>query len=201
MSRVVLIALCVAGFGCSPDFSPNTYNTASVQQAAKVEQGVVIGVRQVGVKVSGTTGAATGGAAGAIAGSQLPGNSTTSALGALGGTLIGGVIGSSVERAAGDTEAYEYVVRTAKGELVSVTQTDTMPLEVGQRVLVIAGSQARIVSDYTTGPIGAAPEPVRSDPARAAVAPMPGAPASVAPTPSAPTPVAPAQAGGPPGVE
>jgi outer membrane lipoprotein SlyB len=182
MRRVVLIGLCLVGSGCAPDFSPNTYSTSAVQQAAKVEQGVVIGVRQVGVTVSGNVGAATGGAAGAIAGSQLPGSNATSALGALGGTLIGGVIGSSVERAAGDTEAFEYVVRTAKGDLVSVTQTDKTPLAVGQHVLVIAGPQARIVSDYTTSPIAVAPEPVKPAPVPAPVSAPTPAPASGPPS-------------------
>jgi outer membrane lipoprotein SlyB len=163
----VPLLLALACAACAPDFSPNTYSASSVQQAAKVEQGVVVGVRQVGVKVSGNVGAATGGAAGAIAGSQLPGSNATSAFGALGGTLIGGVIGSGMERAAGDTDAFEYVVRTSKGELVSVTQTDAVPLEIGGRVLVIAGPQARIVADYTVSPI-AAPPPAAPPPSPAA---------------------------------
>lgn len=141
--------------GCSPDFSPNTYNASAVQQANKVEQGVVVGVRMVDVKVAGTTGAVAGAAAGGIVGSQLPGSSATQALGTVGGGLLGGFFGSGVERVAGDTKAYEYIVRKPNNDLVSVTQVDTTPMALGQRVLVIAGSQARIVPDYTTAP----PEP------------------------------------------
>jgi len=33
--------------GCGPDYSPNTYSTNAVQQANKVERGVVVGVRPV----------------------------------------------------------------------------------------------------------------------------------------------------------
>lgn len=141
--------------GCSPDFSPNTYNASAVQQANKVEQGVVVGVRSVEVKVAGATGAVAGAAAGGIVGSQLPGSSATQALGTVGGGLLGGLFGSSVEKVAGDTKGYEYIVRKPNNELVSVTQVDTTPMALGQRVLVIAGSQARIVPDYTTAP----PEP------------------------------------------
>ena len=54
-----------------------------------------------------------------------------------------------MERATGDTTAFEYVVRKSNGELVSVTQKDKAPLPPGQKVLVIAGPQARIVPDYT----------------------------------------------------
>ncbi len=137
---------------CSPDMSPNTYNASAVQQANKVEQGVVVGVRQVDVQVAGTTGALAGAAAGGIAGSQLGGSSATQALGSVGGGLIGSLIGSGVEKAAGDTKGYEYIVRKPNGDLVSVTQVDVTPMALGQRVLVIAGSQARIVPDYTTAP-------------------------------------------------
>jgi outer membrane lipoprotein SlyB len=158
------LALLALG-GCTPDFSPNTYNATAVQQANKVEQGVVVGVREVDVKVSGNTGAAAGAAAGGIAGSQLPGSNATSALGAVGGGLLGGLLGSGVERATGDTKAFEYIVRKPNNELVSVTQVDTTPLALGQRVLVIAGSQARIVADYTTQP----PEPVKPEPPKAAI--------------------------------
>ena len=150
LSRTLPAAALLLGLmaaGCSPDISPNTYSAAAVQQANKADQGVVVGVREVNVRVDGTTGAIVGGAAGGIAGSQA-GNGATSAFGALGGSLIGGLIGTGAEHAMGDTKAYEYIVKTSK-ELVSVTQKDGTPLAIGQRVLVIAGRQARIVPDYT----------------------------------------------------
>lgn len=142
---------------CSPNLSPDTYATAAVQQANKVEQGVVVGVRQVRVDVAGTAGAVTGGAAGGIVGSQAPGGSVTTAFGTLGGALVGGLIGSGVEKAAGATRAFEYVVRKPGGDLVSVTQWDRVPLRIGEKVLVIAGAQARIVPDYTVPPEAPAP--------------------------------------------
>lgn len=138
--------------GCAPNYSPDTYASGSVQQANKVEQGVVAGRRQVGVSADGTAGGLTGAAAGGIAGAQAPGGGMRTALTALGGSVVGGLVGSGIERATGDTTAYEYVVRKGNGELVSVTQKDTRPLELGQKVLVIAGGQARIVPDYTVPP-------------------------------------------------
>ena len=143
-----MVLLGLVASGCSPDLSPNTYNAGAVQQANKAEQGVVVGVRLVDVRVAGTTGAMVGGAAGGLAGAQA-GNGTASAFGAIGGSLIGGLIGTGVERTAGDTRAYEYIVRKANKELVSVTQKDDPPLAIGQHVLVIVGTQARIVADYT----------------------------------------------------
>jgi len=164
--------------GCAPDYSPNTYSTAAVQQANKVEQGVVAGVRVVDVLGQGTAGALAGGAAGGIVGSQTSGG-IGSAFGALGGSLIGGLVGTTVERTTTDTKAFEYIVRKGNDELVSVTQKDEKPLVLGQRVLVIAGSQARIVPDYTVqldprGAKGVEAQAAREKAEAATVVPPPG---------------------------
>ena len=174
--------------GCSPSYSPDTYASTAVQQASKVEQGVIAGVRKVGVSASGTTGAVTGAAAGGIAGAAVPlGGNATSALTALGGSLIGGLVGSGVERAAGNVTAYEYVVRKADGELLSVTQQDTVPLALGQKVLLIAGPQARVVPDYTVANEGlsraAVPSPAVLPPIAAERVPPPAAVPSPPPPP------------------
>ncbi len=169
--RGMALAVLAALAGCGPNYSPDTYASNAAQQAAKVEQGVIVGVRPVGISASGVAGAAAGGAAGGIIGSQAGPGGITGALGAVGGSLVGGLVGTTVEHAQGDTTAWEYIVKEAKGDLVSVTQKDAKPLEIGQKVLVIAGSQARIVPDYTVTP--PAPEP----------APPPG-PVQTAPAPA-----------------
>jgi outer membrane lipoprotein SlyB len=144
-----LVAVSVATLsGCGPDYSPNTYAAVAVQQANKVEQGVIVGVRAVGVSAPGVVGTATGAAAGGIVGSQTPGD-VGSAFGGLGGALVGGLVGSAVEHTTSDSTAYEYIVRKPNGDLLSVTQQDTAALTVGQKVLLIDGKQARIVPDYT----------------------------------------------------
>ncbi|RYI98847.1 MAG: hypothetical protein EON47_18430, partial [Acetobacteraceae bacterium] len=65
----------------------------------------------------------------------------------------------------------------------SVTQRDTTPLVVGQRVLVISGNQARIVPDYTTQPPAT---PAAAAAAGAAVHPAAVAPAAASPVLSPP---------------
>ncbi|WP_143018051.1 hypothetical protein [Belnapia rosea] len=221
MQRLPRLSLLLLLTACGPDYSPDTYATRAVQQANKVEQGMVVGRREVSVTAEGSTGAATGAAAGGVLGAQTPGGGIGSALGGVGGALIGGLIGTTAEHVAGDTKAFEYVVRTGKSELISVTQRDQTPLVVGQRVLVITGNQARIVPDYTTeppaSPAAAAaqgPIPGTTPPPAQPVAPtttpsatgvgMPPAPAPpvVVPPPPPPggeAPAAPPQAGLPPG--
>jgi outer membrane lipoprotein SlyB len=159
MRRFFAAALLMWGLaGCGPNYSPDTYASNAVQQANPVQQGVIVGVRNVGVSASGTVGTVSGAAAGGIAGSQVA-SSPISAFTALGGSLVGGIAGSAVEHTTADTTAFEYIVRKGNGDLVSVTQKDKTPLALGQKVLVIAGTQARVVPDYTVPPPPWAPAP------------------------------------------
>ncbi|MCW2238262.1 outer membrane lipoprotein [Azospirillum canadense] len=147
-----LSAVVLAGFlaGCTPNYSPNTYAATATQQANKVERAVVVGFRQVAISTNGTVGAVTGGAAGGVLGSQAGAIGMNAALGAVTGTALGGLLGTSIEHVTGDTTGWEYIVRKPDGELLSLTQKEERPLAVGQKVLVITGSQARIVPDYAT---------------------------------------------------
>jgi outer membrane lipoprotein SlyB len=182
-----LLALAFVLAACGPRYSPDTYATRAVQQANKVEQGTVVGRRDVKVSAEGSTGAAAGAAAGGVLGAQAPGAGIMSALGGVGGALVGGLVGTAAEHTVVDTRAYEYVVRTAKGDLLSVTQTDTTPLAIGQNVLLIAGAQARIVPDYTFAlePAAAAAARAEAPPAAAAAQPPPVDAAPVAAAPDA----------------
>nr|WP_294508208.1 hypothetical protein [uncultured Rhodopila sp.] len=191
---ILSLGLVLTGLSaCGPTYSPDTYASNAVQQANKVEQGVVIGVRDVAVSASGTVGTVTGAAAGGIAGSQM-GTGPASAFSSLGGALVGGIAGSAIEHASADTKAFEYIVRKGNGDLVSVTQKDTTPLALGQHVLVIAGNQARVVPDYTLPPdvskdkqAKAAAEPVKpADAAPADARPADAKPAGAAPTDAKP---------------
>ncbi|HEV2673622.1 MAG TPA: hypothetical protein VGV37_03710 [Aliidongia sp.] len=143
-----LVAFAALG-GCAPDYSPNTYNAAAVQQANKVETAVVVGFRQVNISAAGTVGAVTGGAAGGILGSQAGPSSTASALGAVGGGIVGSILGTGIEHATADTTGWEYIVQKPNGDLLSVTQREPQPIPLGQKVLVITGNQARIIPDYS----------------------------------------------------
>jgi outer membrane lipoprotein SlyB len=194
LTMLAPLSLTVAG--CGPSYSPNTYASNAAQQANKVEAGVVAGVRKVRISASGTVGGVAGAAAGGVAGAQV-GAGTTSAFSAIGGTLLGGVAGVATEHIVGDTNGFEYIVRKANGDMISVTQKDDKPLGVGERVLVIAGPQARIVSDYTAPPdapdksLATPTQRTEGTPARpAAVAVPQSAPSNAPPDALTPTPSA-----------
>ena len=148
--HIPLLLTLFAIAACSPDISPDKYSINAVQQANDVERGIIVGARQIGVSADTTVGTEVGAAAGGVTGSQA-GSGVGAALGAIGGTVVGGIVGATTEHGTADTTAYEYVVQEDKGKLVSVTQKDEKPLPIGQKVLVIAGKQARIVPDYTVG--------------------------------------------------
>lgn len=174
MIRALL--LCLALIGCGNRYSADEYATRAVQQANRAEQGVVAGFRRVQIAADGTTGTAAGAAAGGVLGNAAAGgNRVTEALGAVGGALVGGLIGNAAERAANSGNGVEYIVRKRNGDLVSVVQRDLVPLEVGARVLVIEGAQARIVPDYTV--------PEAPTPPVASVPRTPEAPSSPTPPP------------------
>ena len=156
--------LAIALTGCGPDYSPNTYNGSAMQQANKVDTGIVVGFREVRISDDGTVGAVTGGAAGGILGAELSSPTVPTALLALGGTLVGGVVGATVQHTTGDTTGWEYIVREPKGDLVSVTQRQPTPIAIGQKVLVIEGKQARIVPDYATAASDTPPLPKAEGP-------------------------------------
>jgi len=171
-----------------------------VQHANQVDRGMVVGVRKVAISAQGTTGAVAGAASGGVAGSQAPGGVVGSAFGAVGGALIGGIVGSASEHTLSDRDAYEYVVRKItndkdNGQLLSVTQNDRTPLAIGQKVLVIAGNQARIVADYTVEPNAPAPDaldPASGKPQDAAKPGEAAKPDATVAQPSAPGPPNPA---------
>jgi outer membrane lipoprotein SlyB len=123
---------------------------------------VVVGFRPVRITADGAVGAAAGAAAGgAVGGAVGAPDRVMSAIGAVGGAVAGGLIGTAAERAAGNTDGIEYIIRKNDGGLVSVTQRDLAPLPVGARVLVIEGQQARVVADYTV-PTPGAPQPAQA---------------------------------------
>jgi outer membrane lipoprotein SlyB len=168
---MIVVPVVLVLTACGPNYSPDTYSNNAVQQANKVDAGVIVGMRPVQISAQGAIGGVTGAAAGGVAGSQI-GAGPTSAFSAIGGSLIGGIAGVTAEHIVGDANGFEYVVRKANGDLVSVAQKDTKALPVGQKVLVIGGTQARIVPDYTV--------PSEEPPKAAAKPPVPDAPAHVA---------------------
>ncbi|MBN2689591.1 MAG: glycine zipper 2TM domain-containing protein [Gammaproteobacteria bacterium] len=130
---------------CAPNLSPNVYSGGDVGQAARTVPARVVSMRKVKINNQSAVGGLAGAGAGAVAGSAIGGGNRMHALGAIGGAVVGGLVGSEVDKMMHSGYGYEYVLRTNKGNLVSVTQTQDLQLRKGQRVYIIYGRRTRIV--------------------------------------------------------
>jgi outer membrane lipoprotein SlyB len=206
ISVAALLFGVLAVAGCAPNYSPDTYASAAAQQANKVDQGIIVGVRAIQISADTTLATTTGAAAGAVAGSTV-GGGTGSALGAVGGTLAGGVVGNVVGHTSGDTDGFEYIVKKTNGDLLSVTQKDLAPLGIGAHVLLIEGPQARVVPDYTVPVVVEALHPdeaktaAKSEPVATPLGTMPATAPAVVASPLPPPEPQPAPAAQPPAAD
>ena len=149
LSKLLFVFTSVlALFSCAPNVSVDTYAIGSVGQVNRAVQGIIISARPV--KISGTKsgiGAGAGAGAGAVGGAVLGGDAPSMAVGAIAGAVIGGVAGALTEEALTKQTGMEYVVKTGNGSLISVVQSDDVPFEMKQHVIVVYGTRSRIIDD------------------------------------------------------
>lgn len=132
---------------CTPDISAGSYATGQVGQAARTASGVIIAARPVSVSNGDNMVGTLGGAAlGGIAGSAIGGGTRANLLGAVGGALVGGAVGNYAEGKMSSQTGMQYTVRLANRSVVTVTQGMNPVLNVGQKVYVIFGNPARVIT-------------------------------------------------------
>ena len=71
-------------------------------------------------------------------------------MGALGGAVVGGLVGNTAEKFITGGNASEFIVQPDKGEPYSLVQVNDEGLKAGERVLIIESEKLRIVRDNTT---------------------------------------------------
>jgi outer membrane lipoprotein SlyB len=149
MKRILIsffMVVLVLVAGCAPNISSNNYDYQNYGAANKVVSGVIVSSRPVQVNkntgVGGVSGAVAGGAAGSAIGSGI----RAGIIGAVGGAVIGGLLGNAVEKGVSRSTGIEYIVKTTKGNMISVVQAPQPYFPVGSYVNVILGDPARIVS-------------------------------------------------------
>lgn len=139
------LALSLLLAGCAENISPNSYEARDTGQVNRTEIATIISMRAITINNSTGAGGLVGAAAGAVAGSAIGGSSRANILGGIGGAVAGGLLGNAVEKGIGKKTGMEYVLRTKGGKLLTVTQTQDLQLQVGQKVFVILGERTRIV--------------------------------------------------------
>lgn len=140
----VMLALSL---GACASSSPDVIQRGDAQRLSRVEDGVVLSVRNVVVEGSQSgVGAAVGGVTGAVAGATRGGSTAESnVIGLLVG-VAGAVAGNAVERMATREDAVEILVQLKGGERRAVVQAKSeQTLMPGDAViLVTTGGKVRI---------------------------------------------------------
>jgi len=118
----LVVAATAAVGGCSTS-SPDVIQRGDAQRLSRVEDGVILSVREVTVDGSQSgMGAAVGGVTGAVAGASRGGSSAESnVIGLLVGTA-GAVAGNAIERMATREQATELLIQLKGGERRAVVQ-------------------------------------------------------------------------------
>jgi outer membrane lipoprotein SlyB len=145
---------------CASDRSENAQTSEATRQSNVPEHGVIVGVRPV--TQAWGDGVAAGDAASGMAQAGMRMASVERPL--------DGLAARPADHAIDGPKTLEYLVRKSGGGLISVTQSDTPELSLGQKVLLAVGVQARIVPDDRVEPTASgariatmAPEPPGGD--------------------------------------
>ena len=143
----VFLLMVLVFSGCSLH-SGSTYERSEMGSPEYFKKGVILSVREVEIKGTGSgVGAAAGATAGGLAGSTLGGNTATRALGALGGAVVGGLVGHATENLISGGTASEFLIQPDKGEPYAIVQVNDQELKAGERVLIMDSGKVRVVRD------------------------------------------------------
>lgn len=128
--------------GCAnPSASSSVYNYDQAQREQIVRYGTVVAVRNVVIQNDKSSGAGmvAGGALGGVAGNAIGGGSGR-AIATVGGAILGGLLGNTVENQVNKTQGLEIEVRLDNGETRVIAQAADVPISAGQRVRVLSGN-------------------------------------------------------------
>lgn len=137
---VVAASLAVVAGCANRSASSSVYTYGQAQQEQIVRTGTVVSVRAITIQDDKSSGAGmiAGGALGGVAGNAIGGGSGR-ALTTVGGALLGGLLGNTVENQMGKKQGLEVTVQLDNGETRVVAQEADVALSSGQRVRMISG--------------------------------------------------------------
>ncbi|MEO1492218.1 MAG: glycine zipper 2TM domain-containing protein [Pseudomonadota bacterium] len=147
---IAVLALAVGGMtiaGCARQISPDVHTGRTAGDTIATYGGVIETARFVEIQEGDTlerkkTGQLLGGLAGGVAGARF-GDGVGRALAIGAGAIVGAFVGAFAEREIKRQPAIEYIVRTERGDLVTIVQGTQPQLSPGQRVYVQEGRYGR----------------------------------------------------------
>ena len=141
---VVFLGLSFMLGGCSSNtpLSENKAGTLKKEKVIRVQQGTVVGIKDVAVKGEKSR---VGGTVGSLAGSVLA-SGTIPYVGSLLGSMVGGAVGSSADDELSKKPGHEISLKLENGEQVTVTQLATTKFNIGDKVkLLLEENVAQVV--------------------------------------------------------
>ncbi|MDR1475631.1 MAG: glycine zipper 2TM domain-containing protein [Holosporales bacterium] len=146
-----LVGLLVSG--CAKDLSPDSYTAGQAGEVSQTYKGKILNVRQVTVEGSDSLGGNIAGAGiGAVGGGVLGnmiGQGKGRILSTAAGAALGGIGGAYAEKKLKQQKALEYIVKLDNGQTITLVQGVSPAFSVGQRVFVhVSGNgRSRITAD------------------------------------------------------
>lgn len=151
IKRLIVVAIAAVTLaGCANEsMSGDVYSSSQAKQIQTVTFGTLVSVRPVkiqGDESSNTIGAVGGAVLGGLLGNTI-GGGTGRTLATAAGAVAGGVAGNSVGELAGRTSGYELEIRTDNKEnIVVVQKAGNTKLSPGQRVRMARSGNTLTVS-------------------------------------------------------
>ena len=151
MIKILSLLSLLMIYACS-NTSPTNVKTSDAQKVTSIEYGFIQTSSPVKIKgesnwVGATAGAMIGGLLGtAVCGEEEIIGTKCQDIAVVFGTIGGAAIGSVTQAKLGDHDGFQYIVNIDNNENDStIVQGDKIPLENGQRVVIIYGNDIRVM--------------------------------------------------------
>ena len=152
MIKYFLLLLMFFTYACT-NTSPTNVSTSDAQKVTAIEYGVIKSSSPVKIKgESNWIGVTAGGMIGGLLGTQVCGEeeiigTKCQDIAVVYGTIGGAAIGTVAQAMLGNHDGFQYIVNMDDSDKDSAfVQGDKNPMKIGQRVVIIYGSDIRVMS-------------------------------------------------------
>ena len=148
----ILILMPIIFFYACTNTAPTNVKTSDAQKITSIEYGIIKSSSPIKIKgESNWIGATAGGLIGGLLGTQICGEeeiigTKCQDIAVVFGTIGGAAIGSVTQAKLGDHDGFQYIINLDNNENdIALMQGDLEALENDQRVVIIYGSEVRIM--------------------------------------------------------
>ena len=151
MIKIIILMPIIFFYACT-NTAPSNVKTSDTQKITSIEYGIIISSSPIKIKgESNWIGATAGGLIGGLLGTQICGEdeiigTKCQDIAVVFGTIGGAAIGSVTQAKLGDHDGFQYIINLDNNENdIALMQGDLEALENNQRVVIIYGSEVRIM--------------------------------------------------------